>query len=155
MPDDALAYAPPSPLALLHVTHTFAAPRERVFRAWTEPEAVSRWFGAEFDPPPTVEADVRVGGRYRIVWTPAAGELGELGGTYLEVKPPERLVYTFAWQNVPQARGAGNSKVTVEFHDLGDETEVRLTHELLDEEPVLDFHRWGWETSVERLALIL
>ena len=155
MPDEAVAYAPPTPLAVVHLEHRFRAPRHRVFRAWTEPEAVSRWFGPRFDPPPTVTADLRVGGRYRITWSPPTGGRAALSGTYLEVDPPERLVYTFAWEGVPDVQDMGDSRVTVEFRELDGETEVRLTHELLDAERVLAFHRSGWGISLERLELLL
>ena len=119
------------PLALVHVSRTFAAPREQVFRAWTDPDAVRRWFGSSIGPAKKVEADLRVGGRYRIsVSMPPTGRLASAYGEYLEVEPPERLVYTFAWEKMPLALGLGNSKVTVEFVELADGTEVRLTHEL-------------------------
>lgn len=156
MGGDAPVYAPPAPLALVHVERTFAAPRERVFRAWTDPEAVSRWFGIEVPWPPSVEADLRVGGEYSITWVAPDGQRGGLSGTYLEVDPPARLVYTFAWGGMlTNAGGAANSKVTVEFRERGERTEVRLTHELLDTEPILAFHRSGWDTSLERLAKLL
>src|SRR5207302_10646037 len=57
------AAAESRPLALLHLTRTFDAPRERVFRAWTDADAVRRWFGSSIGPAQRVEADLRVGGR--------------------------------------------------------------------------------------------
>jgi uncharacterized protein YndB with AHSA1/START domain len=154
--DAVAAYSEPVPAAVVHVTRTFAAPRERVFRAWTEPEAVSRWFGAKLGPPPSVEADVRAGGRYLITMrAPIGGRRVTVGGTYLEVDPPERLVYTFAWRGMPPAHGMGDSKVTVEFRELGAGTEVRLTHELLDKRRIRGFHTWGWRVSMRRLGRLL
>ena len=144
------------PLSLLHLTRTFDAPRERVFRAWTDPEAARRWFGSSIGPAQRVEADLRVGGRYRIsVKLPPTGRLASAVGEYLEVDPPERLVYTFSWERMPMAFGLGNSKVTVEFMEIAQGTEVRLTHELLDKRRLRAFHRFGWNTSMGRLAKLL
>ena len=157
MSEDALAaYAEPAPVAVVHVTRKFAAPRERVFRAWTEPDAVGRWFGHKLGPRPSVEADVRVGGHWRITMRAPIGDRRMyVGGTYLEVEPPERLVYTFAWRGNPITHGMRDSKVTVEFRALAEGTEVRLTHELLDKRRIRAFHTWGWGVSMKRLARLL
>jgi uncharacterized protein YndB with AHSA1/START domain len=137
------------PIAAVHVSRTFAAPREQVFRAWTEAEAVSQWFGSST----SAESDVRVGGGYRItVSVPPTGRKAHVVGTFLEIDRPRRLVYTFAWERMPIMFGMGDSKVTVEFRELEGETEVRLTHELLDKRRLRSFHRWGWNQSLERLA---
>jgi uncharacterized protein YndB with AHSA1/START domain len=158
MAEDAPAnYTEYRPIAAVHVARTFPVPRERVFRAWTEPEAVSRWFGLPVGSGPSVEADVRVGGGYRItVKVPPTWRKASVVGTFLEVDPPERLVYTFAWERMPiLAFGMGDSRVTVEFREVGADTEVRLTHELLDKRRLRSFHRFGWEVSMRRLARTL
>jgi uncharacterized protein YndB with AHSA1/START domain len=144
------------PVAAVHVSKTFPVPREQVFRAWTEADAVRQWFGSSIGPAQHAEADVRVGGRYRItVKVPPTGREASVVGEFLEVDPPARLVYTFAWQKMPLAYGLGDSRVTVEFHELADGTEVRLTHELLDKRRLRAFHRFGWNTSLGRLARML
>ena len=154
MPESATAYEAPRPAAVLHLARTFAAPRERVFRAWTEPEAVRQWFGGGSNP--SVESDLRVGGEYRIaVKVPPTGRKGYCVGTFLEVDPPERLVYTFAWKVPVPTLGMGDSKVTVEFRDLGEETEVRLTHELLDKPSLRSFHTRGWKRCMDNLERLL
>ena len=157
MPEDAaVAYAEPSPLALVQVSRTYPAPRERVFRAWTEPEAVKRWFGTRGTIVDSVESDVRPGGHYRItVRVPPTMRRIHVSGTYLEVAPPERIVYTFAWENLPITRGMGDSKVTVAFRELDGSTEVELTHELLDKARVRAWHSIGWKGSLKRLARLL
>jgi uncharacterized protein YndB with AHSA1/START domain len=145
------------PIAAVHVARTFPVPRERVFRAWTEPEAVRRWFGSSIGPPVSAEVDARVGGSYRItVRVPPTGRKAHVVGTFLEVEPPQRLVYTFAWERMPVvAFGMGDSKVTVQFLEIADGTEVRLTHELLDKPRLRAFHRFGWKSSMRRLARLL
>jgi uncharacterized protein YndB with AHSA1/START domain len=153
----AAALAEPGPVAAVHVARTFPAPREQVFRAWTESEAVVQWFGGPLGSTESVEADVRVGGSYRITFkAPPTRRKVYLVGTFLEVEPPERLVYTFAWEKMPLlAFRMGDSKVTVQFREQGSGTEVRLTHELLDKRRLIAFHRLGWNSSMERLGKLL
>jgi uncharacterized protein YndB with AHSA1/START domain len=149
-------YETPVPTALVQVSRIFAADRERVYHAWTEPEAVRHWFGPALGGAQSVEADVRVGGRYRInIKSPPARPGTCVVGKFLEVDPPKRLVYTFAWEQQLLALGMGESQVTVEFLEQGGATEIRLTHELLDKRRVVAFHRWGWKISLKRLARLL
>lgn len=142
--------------ATLHLRRTFAAPRSVVYRAWTEPELVSQWFKVPGAMPPQVEMDVRDGGSYRIA-TRSGAFASELVGTYLDVRPEERLVYTFRWEPpVIDAMDTGETRVTVEFHDHGPETEVVLIHERLrDDDLVREFHDWGWNSTLDRLAGLL
>jgi uncharacterized protein YndB with AHSA1/START domain len=81
-------------------------------------------------------------------------------GSYLEVDPPERLVFTFGWEEPPPVDGLGaletlDSRVTVQFRDLGDSTEISITHERLDSPELRNFHRWGWESTLDQLARIV
>jgi uncharacterized protein YndB with AHSA1/START domain len=153
----AASYVEPDPVAAVHVARTFPAPREQVFRAWTESDAVCQWFGGPLGSTESVEADVRVGGSYRITFkVPPTKRTVYLVGSFLEVEPPERLVYTFAWEKLPiPVFGMGDSKVTVQFREQGNGTEVSLTHELLDKRRLIAFHRFGWNSSLERLGKFL
>ena len=74
------------------------APAEKVFAAWTDPEKIVHWFGPAETTDGSVRADmdVRVGGRYRISFKTADGERHEVGGEYKEVKPNERLIFSWA-----------------------------------------------------------
>ena len=133
----------------LQVRRTFAATREVVFRAWTDPEWFSQWFGGANTSIPRAELDVRVGGDYRVEWETEERN-GSLFGRYLEVERPERLVYTFCWEGLGTA--VAPTQVTVEFHDRGAETEVVLTHERQPSQRAQDFHQRGWTTSFDKLA---
>lgn len=138
----------------LNLTRTYSAPREEVFRAWTEPEALKRWFAPsdEFSTP-IAEVDLRVGGAYRIGMKPPDQEdMFIVVGTYREVQPPERLVFTWSWE---QGMDVGETLVTVEFHDREGSTEVVLTHELFPNEQARDKHNEGWSGCLERLEKIL
>jgi uncharacterized protein YndB with AHSA1/START domain len=116
--------------AAVHITREFSAPREEVFRAWTEPELFRQWFTPPGGSAPRAELDVRPGGRYRITMKPPPGVpwgTSYVVGTYLEVLPPERLVYTFGWEQTPLLEDLGDlehldSRVTVQFRDLGGST---------------------------------
>lgn len=78
----------------LVMTRTFDAPRERVFRAWVEPERLAAWWGPTDFTVPTCELDVRIGGAYRLCMRSPEGRDYWLAGEYLEISAPERLVMT-------------------------------------------------------------
>ena len=109
----------------IEITRVFDAPRELVFRAWTEPERFAFWFGGRGGEVPvdTVEMDVRPGGAWRATMF-AGPERREIGwhGVYREVDEPERLVLTFS-----DGPGDEHELVTVVLTDLGDgRTEMRF-----------------------------
>ena len=138
----------------LDLTRTFDTPREEVFRAWTEPEALKQWFApSDAFSTPVAEVDLRVGGNYRIgMKPPDKDDLYIVGGTYQEIQPPEKLVFTLSWE---QGVDVGETLVTVEFRDLGDSTEVVLSHERFPTEESRDKHAEGWNGCLERLEKIL
>ena len=139
----------------LKVTRTIRASRQRVFRAWTEPELMMRWFVEGDGNMSVCEIDLREGGRYRL-----EGEMGgkrwRIWGSYLEVRPPERLVYTWTWKH-DEGIGTteGDTTVTVEFHDRGTETELVLTHERFASAGARDEHTQGWNSCLNRLERVL
>jgi len=143
----------------LRITRTLRASRQRVFRAWTEPELMRRWF-VEGDANMTrCEIDLREGGKYRLDGH-VGGKRWSIWGEYLEVRPPERLVYTWTWKHDPGiAKGPdsqeGDTTVTVEFHDRGSETELVLTHERFAGAAARDEHTRGWNSCVNRLERVL
>jgi uncharacterized protein YndB with AHSA1/START domain len=76
-------------------TRVFDAPRQLVFDAWTKPELLKRWlFGPSGWSLDVCAVDLRVGGKYRMVWSHTNGNVMGLGGIYKEVMPPERVVNT-------------------------------------------------------------
>ena len=128
----------------------FVAPREKVFRAWTDAEVLKRWWCPQGWAPAEIAIDVRDGGAYRIgMRRPELGPAIYVHGHFLEVRPPERLVYTWEWENafeqMPQTR------VTVQFIESGATTEIVLMHENLPEIPVCLQHRAGWIAAWERI----
>ncbi len=82
----------------LRLERTLGVPPETVFAAFVDPTGLAEWWGPAGFTAPSVELDVRPGGRYRIAMQPPDAELFHLGGEFLEVDRPERLVYTFEWE---------------------------------------------------------
>ena len=126
------------------------APREEVFRAWTEPEQLKQWWGPGGYTTRYTEVDLRAGGRYLLVMQPPEGEPLHLAGIYREIVAPERLVYTWRWEvGVPDP---SESLVTVNFEDMGNATRVTVTHnELLPGSPT-EPYSYGWTSGLEKLA---
>lgn len=123
------------------------APPEEVFAAWTTPDAMAAWMSpvghAE------AEVDLREGGVFRVVMVGSDFHI-EHTGTYLELDPPRRLVFTW----VSPYTGPEPSLVTVELHPHPEGTRLVLTHERLPHD-VVGSHRNGWGTMLERLTGVL
>ena len=132
----------------------FEAPREAVFAAWTKSEALRQWWCPEGWSPADIEIDLRVGGAFRIgMRRSSGGEPVYVCGHFLEVRPPERLIYTWRWENAFE--GMPETRVTVHFADRGAATDLLLIHENLPEIPICLQHRSGWITAWNRLERTL
>lgn len=140
----------PDPVLLpaLHVGRRFAAPRDRVFRAFTDPAEIPHWFGHEGEPM-SAEVDLRVGGAFVFRGTHKGADW-EVKGVYREVRIPERVVFT--WTEIMGGNPpTSESLVTVEFRDLGAATEVALTHERDVDEKQRSGHQEGWRICFDRI----
>jgi len=145
-----------APHAALTVRRTLRAPRERVFAAWTEPRHLTRWWGPPGWETVAVDVDLRPGGAYRIEMRRVeGGPQLFLSGTYREVSPPDRLVYTFTWDGETAPPDMKETLVTVAFLDRGGATEVVVTHELLPSDELRARHSAGWNGCLERLAALV
>ncbi len=126
---------------------------DKVWRAWTDPEAIKRWWGpGGHDPVSVAELDVRVGGRFRIVFGGAEGRDHEVHGVYREVVPDRKLVFTWTW---PRTTPERESLVTIEFRAVHRGTELFFLHEKHFDETVRDNHRQGWSESFVKLEQFL
>jgi uncharacterized protein YndB with AHSA1/START domain len=126
---------------------------EKVWRAWTDPQAVKRWWGpTPGEPVSLAELDVRVGGRFRIVFGGPDGKLHECAGTYKEVVPNQKLVFTWSWPNSTPERV---SVVTIEFRATGKGTDLLFKHEQLFDEAARDGHKRGWTGALDKLEQFL
>ena len=141
----------------LHLQRVFDAPRALVWKAWTTPETVVLWLGPVEWPAVSVAQDLRVGGEWRAcLRSPETGEDLWQGGVYREIVPPERLVFTFKWDESHEDGPPVDTLVTVEFAELPDgRTRMDFTHEGLKSEQSLAGHRHGWTSTFERLEAFL
>lgn len=140
---------------MLQIHRTYRASRARVFRAWTEPEQLKKWFAvAEGFITPIAEVDLQIGGKYRLGMQPP-GDDGVLivGGIYRLISPPEKLVFTWRWET-PSA-DEPETLVTVEFHERDNATEVVLKHELFTDIGQREKHREGWEGCLNQLERLI
>jgi uncharacterized protein YndB with AHSA1/START domain len=125
------------------ITRVYDAPRELVWRAWTDPDHVARWFGPRgiTTPRSTITMDVRPGGTFELTMvSDDDGTEYPSGGTFLEVVEPERLI----WQDRDV-----QMTVTVTFADLGDQTE--MTCHVVGETGGAEAYD-GWSTMFDKLA---
>ncbi len=145
------------------VRKTIGAAPDAVFDAWTKPELMQQWFFPRNWSAKTSNT-LRVGGSYSHRMLPTEGDSScdgksekqdgaakthLLTGEYLEIKRPERLVFTWNSDTVH------NTRVTVELRAVGNGTEVTITHELLETEAQRQQHAGGWEACLENLAKLL
>ncbi len=161
------------PATTLNITRTFAARRDLVFSAWTDPQKLKLWWGAhEGFTTPIAEIDLRVGGSYRLgMKPPDQNVIYVVGGVYREVQAPEKLVYTWIWEptldsETMEPSGEHHPEmdnmvvphdtlVTVEFHAQGNSTELVLTHEYFADQHARDEHNQGWSGTFDKLAKLI
>ncbi len=145
--------ATPSDPGPLRLERIFNAPAQAVFDAWTSAEVLKRWWPAGSDwETPIAEVDPRVGGSLRLVMRSPEGEQFGGGGEYIEITPPERLVFTWTWDG-----HEGDAQlVEVEFSEQADgTTTVVLTNRGLRDEESKRSHREGWQASFDNLERVL
>ena len=135
----------------LVITRLFDAPRELVFEAWTDPKHLAQWWGPRDYPAAQVKLDVRPGGAWRhcLRSTETGNDLWHRG-VFREVVAPERLVFTFAWEEEGE-RGL-ETLVTVTFADEGGKTRMTLRQTPFQSDGERDGHQGGWNSTFDRLA---
>ena len=127
-----------------------AASPERLFKAWTDPAVLVKWFvTADNQQIGEAETDVRPGGAFRIVIQDPEDRFVAFG-TYERVDPPHLLEFTWQWEESSIEKGV--SLVTVELRPVGEETELTLTHARLASEKSVQSHTQGWTALMDRLG---
>ena len=130
----------------LVVERVFPASPAEVYDAWTTPETLRLFMCPGTQTTTVVEADVRVGGQFRIVMRSDVDN--EHRGEYRVLEPGRRLVFTWA----SPATGWEPTLVTIELSPHEDGTRLVLVHEGLETDDVRGRHRWGWTGILEKLA---
>ena len=146
----------------LTITRDFDAPRDLVWRAWTDPEEMKKWWGPENYTSPEIRIDLRVGGRYVNCMRSPEGEDYWSTGVYTEIVAPERLACTDSFADadgnpVPASHyGMGDdwpmeTQVTVTFEEQGEGTRMTLRHDGLPAGTMSDMTEQGWNGSLDKL----
>jgi uncharacterized protein YndB with AHSA1/START domain len=145
------------------ITRIFAAPRERVWRAWTDADMLMKWWGPKGFTAPVWKIDPRVGGRYLYDMRSPEGRDYWGTGTYREIVPLERIVATDSFADaegnvVPASQyGMGDDMprellITVTFESEGGKTRMTLTHIGFPAGKMREMATEGWNESFDKLA---
>jgi uncharacterized protein YndB with AHSA1/START domain len=131
---------------VIHIRRFFKAPPELVYRALTEPELVRRWFGPRYLEITVSEADLRVGGAWRVVHRAPDGTEFGFHGEFLELDPPRQRVGTFVYEGAPEhvatetivceAAEGGTMLVSTMVHDSVESRDMHVASGM--EEGMLD-----------------
>jgi uncharacterized protein YndB with AHSA1/START domain len=143
----------------LRLERYFDVAPEKVWRAWTDPKALTAWFGTGEDGSVILaETDVRIGGRFHVVFRMPDGEQHDVSGKYLQVVPVRKLVFTWAWKSTPERE----SLVTVSLEPTDNKqpggqpaaqgTRMTFLHEQFYDQKARDDHEGGWTLTFEKLA---
>lgn len=136
----------------LSITRHYNVSPEKVWRAWTDQEALGVWFKPEDAfTIAAAEADVRVGGRFRVLMISAEGKEHDVSGIYLEVIPNQKLVMTWTWKSDPKEE----SLLTVTFRPSDGGTDLELKHEDFVEIDERISHEDGWKGTLALLERFL
>jgi uncharacterized protein YndB with AHSA1/START domain len=137
----------------LNLQRRYPVAPEKVWRAWTDPQALKQWWGPGGpEAVSLVQLDVRVGGRFRILFGGPRGDDHEVQGSYREVVPNRRLAFTWTW---PRTTPERESLVTITFNAVGGGTELDFVHAQHFDEKVRDGHLQGWSEAFVKLDRFL
>jgi uncharacterized protein YndB with AHSA1/START domain len=136
----------------VRIERTFRAPADAVFDAWTSPEVMRRWLHAGPDwETPEAEVDLRVGGQIRIVMRSPDGRQSGMGGEFLLIDRPHRLVMTWAFDDIP----ANGQLVDLTFSESEGSTTVLLVNTRIATDERRDSQDTGWQACLRELGRVL
>jgi uncharacterized protein YndB with AHSA1/START domain len=136
---------------VMTVSRVIDAPRPLVFKAWTDPDQIARWWGPTGFVTVDQEMDIRPGGAYRSRMRSPEGTDHRKRGVYREIVEPERLVFTFAWE-APDGSLGPETLITVTFEALGTKTRLTLRQGVFDTVENCESHVVGWTSCLERFG---
>jgi uncharacterized protein YndB with AHSA1/START domain len=139
----------------LSVRRSYPAPRDLVFRAFTEAEWLERWFCPSPDVTVNVtQLDLRVGGRFRFAFHFPGDRTGVVVGEYHTLARPRRLAFTWTWEP-PDPHAGVETVVTIDLYEKGGGTELVLTHARFPTEQLMRQHESGWGATLDRLKELI
>jgi uncharacterized protein YndB with AHSA1/START domain len=135
----------------LTITRTFDAPRDLVYKLFTEPAHIMKWMGPRDFEPGKFTQDARVGGKWRGMLHPIDGgrDLWQ-GGTFLEIDPPKHVSYTFAWDD-ENGKPGEETIVTLDFEAHGNKTKLTFNQSGFTSQGERDGHDEGWSQTFDKL----
>ena len=152
----------------LIITRIFDARRDRVWKAWTNPEMFMKWWGPNHFSCPLAKLDLKIGGKYLVAMRSPDGKDFYSTGTYREIIPLEKIAVTDSFADekgniVPASYyGMGEAfpretKVTVTFEDNNGKTKMTLNYPTVEgiDATMLDNMKQGWNQSFDKLAASL
>ncbi len=141
---------------VLVITRVFDAPRDLVFKAWTDPKHVAQWWGPKGFTNPVCELDVRPGGAIRIDMRGPDGVIYPMKGVFHEIVEPERLVVTTSALEDEEGNPQLEVLTTVTFAEYNGKTKLMLQAVVVKSAPAaagaLAGMEQGWRQSLDRLA---
>ena len=145
----------------LTIKRRFNAPPAKVFRAWTDPAAIKRWFvhhaNVHWERDPTVDLFVNGTFQWSVISDATPAQPFAFHGSFLTIAPPNALAFTWEWQLLPieGVNGAGNTLVTIELVQKGAVTDLALTQRGLPSEAARVAHERGWARCFDGIQLLL
>lgn len=138
----------------LVIKRVFDAPRELVFKAWTDPEMLKQWSAPQGFTIPVAEGELKPGGKWRSMMRKPDGTELWLGGVYREIVPPERLVFTHAWDD-KNGNPGHETVVTVTLLERNGKTEMTFKQGAFTSVEERDGHKGGWTECFARLEELI
>ena len=136
---------------VLRMERVIAATPERLFELWTDPDELAKWWGPEAFTTPKYTMDVRPGGRWCTTMRRPDGSEHVVSGIYRALEPPNRLVFTWGWDDDAGMRGH-ETEVTVTFEPAPGGTRMTLVQQTFADADSRNRHEHGWTSSFVCLA---
>lgn len=134
----------------LIIERFFKTTPEKLFKAWTDPTILVKWWGPEGFEIPDCEMDVRTGGKWRTTMVSPEGKRHTVSGAYRELSPPGRLVLTWGWEE-DGVRGH-ETVIELAFEPAAGGTRMRFVQSIFESAHVRDLHDQGWSSSFNDLG---
>lgn len=147
-----MAPSPTQDKPSLRITRHYDVAPEKVWRAWTDAQALSHWFGpGEPGSVTHAELDVREQGHWRVAFRTQDGQEHEVAGIYQEVIENRKLCFTWAWRTTPERV----SLVTIELRSTVQGTELEFRHDRFFDRVAQENHHRGWAATFAKLDVFL
>jgi len=151
-PKETIQSTAPSNARELHITRVFDAPRDLVFKAWTDPEHLANWWGPRGSVTPKCEMDARPGGSYQFLMRAASGREVIWSGVCRELKAPEKLVLTCSIRNPDGTVISAETVLTLTLEDQQGKTRLTLHQGVFDSVENCEAHQRGWRDALDRIG---